>query len=439
MYVRTFEIDNIKMMFYLEEYELLISGTEGKQIGWSKLKAIISNGWIQLEDYSGNIIYGCIQDVEYLNLYEYKLFLQFYLIDYYRGDKQHTFEFDHIWIKSDCLDYFFRNNDVYKNDITRLMNSWNGEESYGVKLERNAVEVNVFNTKILIRFKTMMQGSNKPFPYDIRNVMEIEIEKTSDVELLANLLQMVKTFFGFIAVSQKVDIVNPIVIGCGDDINAYTMMVYMKPDNAEYINPNRCLTYEDTENGLSELFTMICNDEICFRSLFPSNINMITYADIMNICAAFELQFKTSVKKNYRYKEQDKVKKKMIKIIEESRETLFSDEEKIYFDEIFAGMKNVTETLKKRIDIVQNDFLEIYGEQNVKFDFEDDYINMPERIKNSRNALDHGNVSYRFENIMYRDAELLRAMVYMLILKSAGISEKSKLFNSIKKLSKYPI
>ena len=64
---------------------------------------------------------------------------------------------------------------------------------------------------------------------------------------------------------------------------------------------------------------------------------------------------------------------------------------------------------------------------------------MPERIKNSRNALDHGNVSYRFENIMYRDAELLRAMVYMLILKSAGISEKSKLFNSIKKLSKYPI
>ena len=63
---------------------------------------------------------------------------------------------------------------------------------------------------------------------------------------------------------------------------------------------------------------------------------------------------------------------------------------------------------------------------------------MPERIKNSRNALDHGNVEYKFERIMYWDAELLRAMVYMLILKTAGISDE-KIFNSIKKLSKYHV
>lgn len=52
--------------------------------------------------------------------------------------------------------------------------------------------------------------------------------------------------------------------------------------------------------------------------------------------------------------------------------------------------------------------------------------------------LDHGNVEYKFERIMYWDAELLRAMVYMLILKTAGISDE-KIFNSIKKLSKYPV
>lgn len=57
---------------------------------------------------------------------------------------------------------------------------------------------------------------------------------------------------------------------------------------------------------------------------------------------------------------------------------------------------------------------------------------MPERIKNSRNALDHGNVEYKFERQMYWDAELLRAMVYMLILKTAGVSDKDKLFNSVK-------
>ena len=93
----------------------------------------------------------------------------------------------------------------------------------------------------------------------------------------------------------------------------------------------------------------------------------------------------------------------------------------------------------KRIDIVLKEFIQIYGEKNVQYDFEEDYVNMPERIKNSRNALDHGNVEYKFERNMYWDVELLRAMVYMLILKTSGVSDENKLFNSIKKLSKNPI
>ncbi len=61
------------------------------------------------------------------------------------------------------------------------------------------------------------------------------------------------------------------------------------------------------------MLTMICQNEICFRSLFPCNMNKITYADIMNICAAFELQFDVSVRHNYKYKEQEKVKKENYK------------------------------------------------------------------------------------------------------------------------------
>ena len=75
----------------------------------------------------------------------------------------------------------------------------------------------------------------------------------------------------------------------------------IKPDKVEHINSNRCLKYDDTESGLSKLLTMICNNEICFRSLFPCSSNEITYADIMNVCAAFELQFDISVKQNYKY------------------------------------------------------------------------------------------------------------------------------------------
>lgn len=439
MFVGTIELVDNKMMFRLDAYELLISSTGGQRIGWNKIKTIISDGWIKLKDFSENVIYAYIDDIEYLNFYEYKFILQFYLIDWHRKGKQHTFEFDHIWIKSDCLDYFFRNDDKFKSDISVLISNWNGGKNNEEKSERNAVEIDVFDVKILIKFTTMIQGSNKPFPYDVRNVMVLEIKGTSDHELLHKLIQMTKIFFKFISVNSKVDIINPIMIGCGEDINEYTTMLYIRPDNVKHINPNRCLTYDDTECGLAVLLDMICNNEICFRSLFPCNEKEITYADIMNICAAFELQFDKSVKKNYKYKEQEKVKKKMIKIIDDSRETQFSDAEKAHFDEIIIGMKNVKETLKKRIDLVLQEFIEIYGEENVKDGFEDDYVNMPERIKNSRNALDHGNVEYKFERIMYWDAELLRAMVYMLILKSAGVTDRDKLFNSIRKLSKYPI
>lgn len=47
MYAGTFEIDDIKMMLHLDEYELLISNTEGKQMGWSRAKTIVSTGWIK--------------------------------------------------------------------------------------------------------------------------------------------------------------------------------------------------------------------------------------------------------------------------------------------------------------------------------------------------------------------------------------------------------
>ena len=438
MFVGIIKINKNTMMFRLDDYKLTISNTEGKFTSLDDIKTIINDGWIKLEDFSKNVIYVYIEEIKYLNLYEYKCDLQFYVVDWYRKDKRYTFEFDHIWIKSDCLDYYFRNDPKYKSDISNLINQWNGKKINDERIERNTVKMVAFNQKLLIDFKTMIQGSDKPFPYDVKNVMVFEVNKTSDQELLHNVIQMAKTFFKFISVNSKVDIINPVMIGCGNDINEYTTMLYIKPDNVEDSNFNRCLKYEDTESSLEKLLTMICQNEICFRSLFPCNMNKITYADIMNICAAFELQFDVSVRHNYKYKEQEKVKKKIIKIIEDSRETQFSDAEKIYCNEIIAGIKNVKETLKKRIDIVLQEFIRIYGELNIKCDFEEDYVNMPERIKNSRNALDHGNVEYKFERIMYWDAELLRAMVYMLILKTAGISDE-KIFNSIKKLSKYHV
>ena len=87
------------MMFRLDDYKLTISNTEGKFTSLDDIKTIINDGWIKLEDFSKNVIYVYIEEVKYLNLYEYKCDLQFYVVDWYRKDKRYTFEFNRIvWI-----------------------------------------------------------------------------------------------------------------------------------------------------------------------------------------------------------------------------------------------------------------------------------------------------------------------------------------------------
>ena len=64
-----------------------------------------------------------------------------------------------------------------------------------------------------------------------------------------------------------------------------------------------------------------------------------------------------------------------------------------------------------------------------------DYEKMPERIKNSRNALDHGNRDMVLNSNAHWDGELLRAIVYMMILKEAGVDEE-KIRHSLNKFTR---
>lgn len=78
MFVGKIKLSDNTMMFRLDDYELIISNSEGQWTSWNDIKAIINDGWIKLEDFSENVIYVYIEDVEFLNLYEYKCNLQFY-------------------------------------------------------------------------------------------------------------------------------------------------------------------------------------------------------------------------------------------------------------------------------------------------------------------------------------------------------------------------
>ena len=282
----------------------------------------------------------------------------------------------------------------------------------------------------------MMQGSDLPFPYVIKNFIQILGEKMNGLQDAFRIVKTIQLFLKFISQSPNVNFYDSIWLVKGEDINNRNIFMYLRPED-ERLNAKRVLLYEDIDEIIGNLIEMIYNNQICFRSLFVSDYDRITYADIMNVCAAFETQFQSRYVKNFRYKEQDRVKKKMIEILKQARDLQFDETEKPLFDELLDGVKYVSETLKKRIEIALNDFVEMYGEEDIQYDFEKSYLEMPERIKNSRNALDHGKINYPFQNVMYWDAELLRAIVYMMILETAGlVGNKHKIKNSIEKLSK---
>lgn len=92
-------------------------------------------------------------------------------------------------------------------------------------------------------------------------------------------------------------------------------------------------------------------------------------------------------------------------------------------DNNINGIRNFSDTLKSKLQYALEDFVETYekDKNRVEFDFGKNYIDMPNRLKNARNALDHGNTKYQLSNINYYDVELVRAIIYMMILKKINM------------------
>ena len=144
----------------------------------------------------------------------------------------------------------------------------------------------------------------------------------------------------------------------------------------------------------------------------------------MNICASFESQFNNTYP-NFKNKDFKKVKKEIIeylKIMPNNYNTSKLEE----MNNIINGIKNYNDTLKSKLQYALEEFIKIYesGGGKVNFDFGKDYINMPNRFKNARNALDHGNVKYELSNQEYFDVNLVRAIIYMMILKKIKLSDE---------------
>ena len=210
----------------------------------------------------------------------------------------------------------------------------------------------------------------------------------------------------------------------------------MRPEqNVSISNRERVLKYKDIKECIGNIFEQISKNQVYFRSLFNEDDTIIHTYDIMNICAAFEAQFAVFAPK-FEDKTKSNVKKKMVNHLLSHR-TEYDDTETEYFDAILDWLKNFNDTLQKRLQIALDEFIRIYGEDDIDFDFSPEYKTMPKRIKDTRNALDHGNHTYQLTSLMFKDTELLRAITYMLILKKANMSD-SNIRACLKRLSKFP-
>ena len=260
----------------------------------------------------------------------------------------------------------------------------------------------------------------KRFPFNIFSTLNIESSKNISLEELYDLLNLIKLLLQFISIKRYIDI-DEIFIREGNKRFDFNGMV--KINNLKLMEPNKwnIIPYSIIKDKLDNLLQEIADNNICFRSLFNYEKDKISTVDIMNICACFESQFDITYP-NFKNKTFKKIKKEIVKYIEEMPNN-YNDSELYEMNSIINGIKNFSDILKSKLQYALQDFVEIYevDKNRVEFDFGKNYIDMPNRLKNARNALDHGNTKYQLSNINYYDVKLVRAIIYMMILKKINM------------------
>ena len=163
----------------------------------------------------------------------------------------------------------------------------------------------------------------------------------------------------------------------------------------------------------------------------------------MNVCAAFESQFDKTYP-SYKNKRFHKVKEDLLTELDVFKSNYKKDKEsQMILDEITLSVKNYKDILKSKLEYALKDFEKLYNTKirehiDIKFDFKDNYKDMPTRIKNARNKLDHGNTKVKISYDVLTDTILLRAVTYFMILKKAGL-KRANIMKCIRKFTKYGV
>lgn len=436
------DIDGAKYSYTFSDFVLSIHAGDrpGQYIGWEQCNQIVNDGWIHIWDLSQNELYLRVERPIYLSPGEYGYAISGYVRLFYldrKSERNSPFICHNLLFKHPVVDFLFDCDNEYIQRIISLFSSWSDDAgTYDTHTDRRTHKFSLSGTEYQIHFPTYCQYKyDTPFPFHVFNAIIIDNANIQGVNGVWKIANIVKLFLQLISQSRTINL-DEVSLDFMSSENLYNAWLYMRPEqNVSISNRERVLKYKDIKECIGKILDQIGGNQIYFRSLFNENDTIIHTYDIMNICAAFEAQFDI-LEPQFKDKTLSDVKKKMVNHLTSHR-TEYDDTEAVYFDTILNGLKNFNDTLQKRLQIALDEFVRIYGEDEISFDFSSEYRTMPKRIKDTRNALDHGNHTYQLTSLMFKDTELLRAITYMLILKRVNMSD-TNIRACLKRLSKFP-
>lgn len=436
------DIDGAKYSYTFSDFifSIHVGDRPGRYMGWERCNQIVNDGWIHTWDLSQNELYLHVERPIYLSHGEYSYAISGYIRLFYldrKSDRNAPFLCHNLLFEHPAIDFLFDCDDEYIQRVVSLFGSWNDNvESNDMHTDRRVHKFSLSGTGYEITFQTYCQYKyDAPFPFHVFNAILVENANMQSVKEVWHVANTVKLFLQLVSQSRIINL-DKVTLNFMVSEHLYNAWLYMRPEqNVSISNRERVLKYKDIKECIGNIFEQISKNQVYFRSLFNEDDTIIHTYDIMNICAAFEAQFAVFAPK-FEDKTKSNVKKKMVNHLLSHR-TEYDDTETEYFDAILYGLKNFNDTLQKRLQIALDEFIRIYGEDDIGFDFSPEYKTMPKRIKDTRNALDHGNHTYQLTSLMFKDTELLRAITYMLILKKANMSD-SNIRACLKRLSKFP-
>ena len=325
-----------------------------------------------------------------------------------------------LLIRHPILDCFFSDDELLLHRCVMALAKH--EPDLNIKLdieEREIFDLSVNGKAYNFEFGVTVECDyyEKSMPYTLLNYIKINVDAIGLNELI-KIVEIVKLFLSFISQSRTVNL-EPILINIRQSFPYCDGKLYLRPDGNGAFSKSRVLRYEDIQLGISRIFEQILHNKICFRSLLNVEHDKIQLYDIINVCAAFESQFKST---NPKFKDnaQKAVRRKMYADLATHRKN-YSCGEQTYFDKILKFLNTYNDILLQRLETALNEFVEIHGEFATKTTFKADYEVMPKRIKDARDALAHGNNAHKITEATLTDVLLLRAITYMLILQDAKI------------------